>query len=215
MEEGAPKKFNNVVLPENILIRDEQNEAERARNAGQEKDLLKGPNDLSWDNQALRSLPIDPIGENYVRKNVPNASFSRVLPTPIKNPKIVALSPSALELLGLDVEKALQFRYFVDYLCGNKVFPGSEPAAHCYCGHQFGHFAGQLGDGRAMYLGEVINHKGERWEIQLKGAGRTPYSRSADGRAVLRSSIREFLCSEGMFYLGVPTTRAGSCVTSS
>uniref|UniRef100_A0A3Q0RHN7 Selenoprotein O n=1 Tax=Amphilophus citrinellus TaxID=61819 RepID=A0A3Q0RHN7_AMPCI len=103
--------------------------------------------------------------------------------------------------------------------------PGSEPAAHCYCGHQFGQFAGQLGDGAACYLGEVKVPPGQdpellrenpsgRWEIQVKGAGLTPYSRQADGRKVLRSSIREFLCSEAMFFLGVPTTRAGSVVTS-
>ena len=74
--------------------------------------------------------------------------------------------------------------------------PGTDPAAHCYCGHQFGYFAGQLGDGAAMYLGEVINNRGERWEMQLKGAGLTPYSRTAYGRKVLRSTLREFLCSE-------------------
>lgn len=85
---------------------------------------------------------------------------------------------------------------------------------HCYCGHQFGQFAGQLGDGAAMYLGEVCTEAGERWELQLKGAGPTAFSRQADGRKVLRSSIREFLCSEAMFHLGVPTTRAGSCVSS-
>uniref|UniRef100_A0A6T8K5B8 Selenoprotein O n=1 Tax=Hemiselmis andersenii TaxID=464988 RepID=A0A6T8K5B8_HEMAN len=84
--------------------------------------------------------------------------------------------------------------------------------AMCYGGHQFGNWAGQLGDGRAMSLGEVINSKGERWELQLKGAGPTPYSRTADGRAVLRSSVREYLCSEAMYHLGVPTTRALSLV---
>ncbi len=79
--------------------------------------------------------------------------------------------------------------------------PGSDPAAHNYCGHQFGHFAGQLGDGAAISLGEVVNARGQRWEVQLKGAGLTPYSRAADGRKVLRSSIREFLASEAMFHL--------------
>jgi uncharacterized protein YdiU (UPF0061 family) len=99
-------------------------------------------------------------------------------------------------------------------LSGNKLLPGSETASHCYCGHQFGVFAGQLGDGAAIYLGEVINDHGERWEIQLKGAGLTPYSRTADGRKVLRSTLREFLCCEAIHNLGVPTTRAGSCVSS-
>ena len=83
-----------------------------------------------------------------------------------------------------------------------------------YCGHQFGHFSGQLGDGATMYLGEIITSKGERIELQFKGAGKTPYSRSADGRKVLRSSLREFLCSEAHHYLGIPTTRAGTIVTS-
>ena len=82
------------------------------------------------------------------------------------------------------------------------------PYAQCYGGHQFGVWAGQLGDGRAITLGEVVNSRGERWELQLKGCGKTPYSRFADGLAVLRSSIREFLCSEAMHGLGIPTTRA-------
>ena len=91
---------------------------------------------------------------------------------------------------------------------GNRVVPGMAPYAACYGGHQFGVWAGQLGDGRAISLGEVVTAAGRRWELQLKGAGLTPYSRSADGRAVLRSSIREFLCSEAMHHLGIPTTRA-------
>jgi uncharacterized protein YdiU (UPF0061 family) len=89
-----------------------------------------------------------------------------------------------------------------------------DPYAMCYGGHQFGNWAGQLGDGRAINLGEVINHTGQRWAMQLKGAGPTPYSRSADGLAVLRSSVREFLCSEAMYHLGVPTTRALSLVVT-
>lgn len=88
------------------------------------------------------------------------------------------------------------------------------PYAQCYGGHQFGMWAGQLGDGRAITLGEVLNSKGERWELQLKGAGKTPYSRFADGLAVLRSSIREFLCSEAMHFLGIPTTRALCLLTT-
>lgn len=96
---------------------------------------------------------------------------------------------------------------------GTSVLPDSNPYAMCYGGHQFGHWAGQLGDGRAINLAEV-EHEGRRWALQLKGAGETPYSRSADGLAVLRSSIREYLCSEAMFHLGVPTTRALSLVLS-
>ena len=103
---------------------------------------------------------------------------------------------------------------FAQVFGGNALLDGMQPYAANYGGHQFGHWAGQLGDGRAITLGETINAAGERWELQLKGAGPTPYSRSADGRAVLRSSIREFLCSEAMHHLGVPTTRALSLVTT-
>jgi uncharacterized protein YdiU (UPF0061 family) len=97
---------------------------------------------------------------------------------------------------------------FAQVFGGNALLPGMQPFATNYGGHQFGHWAGQLGDGRAITLGEVLDAEGQRWELQLKGAGPTPYSRSADGRAVLRSSIREFLCSESMHHLGIPTTRA-------
>eukprot|EP01034_Spumella_vulgaris_P034182 gene34182-42145_t len=130
----------------------------------------------------------------------------------VKNPVLVAKSQSALDLIGLTPN--IDDSELAEYLSGNKIIPGSQPAAHCYCGHQFGSFAGQLGDGATMYLGEVINPEGKRWELQLKGAGKTPFSRTADGRKVLRSSIREFLGSEALFYLNVPTTRSGSCVTS-
>lgn len=104
----------------------------------------------------------------------------------------------------------------MEYFAGNRLLPGSDPAAHNYCGHQFGHFAGQLGDGAAITLGEVVNVDGQRWEVQLKGAGLTPYSRAADGRKVLRSSIREFLASEAMHHLvcvvvGVACARVCCC----
>ncbi|CAH3179204.1 unnamed protein product [Porites lobata] len=167
---------------------------------------------LNFDNLALRTLPIDKETKNYVRQ-VSGACFSRVEPAPVENARTVAYSSQAMSLLDLPQEE-LERDEFPEYFSGNKLLPGAEPSAHCYCGHQFGYFSGQLGDGAAMYLGEVVNKKGERWEIQFKGAGLTPYSRHADGRKVLRSSIREFLCSEAMHFLGVPTTRAGSCVTS-
>jgi serine/tyrosine/threonine adenylyltransferase len=127
----------------------------------------------------------------------------------------VVWSPSALELLGLSQDQVTSRDDAAAILCGNKVLSGSDPVAHCYCGYQFGFFSGQLGDGAAISLGEVVNGRGERWELQLKGAGPTPYSRSADGRKVLRSTLREFLCSEAMHALGIPTTRAGSVVMSS
>ncbi|GAB1609313.1 protein adenylyltransferase SelO, mitochondrial-like [Argonauta hians] len=168
---------------------------------------------LKFDNQALRCLPFDSSDDVKTQRSVPNACFSKAEPTPVENPTMVAYSPSALALLGLTVED-MESKEAVQYFSGNKIMKGSEPAAHCYCGYQFGLFSGQLGDGAAMYLGEVINEKNERWEIQLKGAGLTPFSRGADGRKVLRSTIREFLCSEAFYYLGIPTTRAGTCVTS-
>lgn len=179
---------------------------------------------LDFDNVVLKKLPLDPSEEPGVRL-VKGACFSRVKPEPLTNPRFVAVSREALALLGLDEDEVLNDPLGPEYLSGSKVMPGSEPAAHCYCGHQFGQFAGQLGDGAACYLGEVKVPPGQnpellrenpsgRWEIQVKGAGMTPYSRKADGRKVLRSSIREFLCSEAMFFLGIPTTRAGSVVTS-
>uniref|UniRef100_A0A3Q3BSH3 Selenoprotein O n=2 Tax=Kryptolebias marmoratus TaxID=37003 RepID=A0A3Q3BSH3_KRYMA len=179
---------------------------------------------LDFDNVVLRRLPLDPSEEPGARQ-VKGACFSRVKPQPLSNPRFVAVSPEALALLGLHADQVVKDPLGPEYLSGSRVMPGSEPAAHCYCGHQFGHFAGQLGDGAACYLGEVKVPPGQdpellrenpsgRWEIQVKGAGLTPYSRQADGRKVLRSSIREFLCSEAMFFLGVPTTRAGSVVTS-
>uniref|UniRef100_A0A3Q1BFD9 Selenoprotein O n=1 Tax=Amphiprion ocellaris TaxID=80972 RepID=A0A3Q1BFD9_AMPOC len=168
---------------------------------------------LDFDNVALKKLPLDPSEEPGVRQ-VKGACFSRVKPQPLTKPRFVAVSQEALALLGLDGEAVLNDPLGPEYLSGSRVMPGSEPAAHCYCGHQFGQFAGQLGDGAACYLGEVKVPSAGRWEIQVKGAGLTPYSRQADGRKVLRSSIREFLCSEAMHFLGVPTTRAGSVVTS-
>ncbi|CAF1151995.1 unnamed protein product [Rotaria sordida] len=168
---------------------------------------------IKFDNLALRVLPIDQVQENYVR-TVSGACFSKVKPTPVKNPKLVAYSSDALKLIDIDEEATKDERQLAQVFSGNVLLQGMDPAAHCYCGHQFGYFSGQLGDGATMYLGEIINKKNERWELQLKGAGKTPYSRTADGRKVLRSSIREFLCSEAIFCLGIPTTRAGTCVTS-
>ncbi|MCA1979414.1 MAG: YdiU family protein [Thiobacillus sp.] len=139
---------------------------------------------------------------------LPDIFYSRVQATPVPDPRLVCHSPGALALLGLDAD-AIGHPELVEALAGNRVLPGMEPLAALYAGHQFGHYVPQLGDGRALLLGEVNG-----WEIQLKGAGRTPYSRGGDGRAVLRSSIREFLCSEAMHALGIPTTRALALVAS-
>jgi uncharacterized protein YdiU (UPF0061 family) len=126
---------------------------------------------------------------------------------------LLAWSPEVAELLGLPRDAA-SASPLVEALAGNHVLPGMDPYAACYGGHQFGNWAEQLGDGRAITLGELVVRPGARYELQLKGAGPTPYSRMGDGRAVLRSSVREFLCSEAMHHLGVPTTRALSLVTT-
>ncbi len=126
---------------------------------------------------------------------------------PLHNIELASYSPAAGQLLDLPADISAD-AHFIPWLSGQQPWPGARPVAQVYSGHQFGVWAGQLGDGRALLLGEVENRRGELWEIQLKGAGSTPYSRGADGRAVLRSTIREYLCSEAMAALGVPTTRA-------
>ncbi len=167
---------------------------------------------LTFDNQFQRELPADPQSHNRCRQ-VQGAAFSRVLPARVADPQLVACAAEVAELLGLD-EESCASSDFVEVFSGNKLLPGMDPYALCYGGHQFGNWAGQLGDGRAINLGEVITPGGTRQILQLKGAGLTPYSRRADGLAVLRSSVREFLCSEAMHHLGVPTTRALSLVTT-
>jgi len=152
-----------------------------------------------------KELPADPDQTN-TRRQVPNACFSFVKPKATKNPSLIHASPEVAELLGITAQD-LESDEFLSIFSGNKIIENSKPYAMCYGGHQFGNWAGQLGDGRAINLGEVV-HNDQRWAMQLKGAGPTPYSRTADGLAVLRSSIREHLCSEAMFHLGVPTTRS-------
>lgn len=220
---------------------------------------------VTLGSHALARLPVD--GSRDARsRQVPNCCFSLVNPTPVSRPTLVAVSkPCFDEILGIDVPSdvasgvhttttlpgaaangsdatAGSRASFAEVFAGNRLLPGSVPAAHCYCGHQFGSFAGQLGDGAAILLGDVVaisepwnvvsaaatphstaagdneeifrRHFSRYAEIQLKGAGPTPYSRASDGRKVLRSSIREFLCSEFMHGLGIPTTRAAAVVTS-
>ena len=156
-------------------------------------------------------LPADPILEN-TRRQVPEACFSYVTPKIPKNPSLIHISPEMLSELGLS-EADSKTKDFLNVVTGAAVLPNTKPYAMCYGGHQFGNWAGQLGDGRAINLTE-IEHNNKRWALQLKGAGATPYSRTADGLAVLRSSIREYLCSEAMHHLGVPTTRALSVALS-
>ncbi|AXK73606.1 YdiU family protein [Lysobacter sp. TY2-98] len=168
--------------------------------------------DLHFDNRFVHELPGDPARGKAVRQ-VHGALWSPVDPDPVAAPRVLAVSREMLSTLGLDARDA-ESPEFAQVFGGNALLAGMQPYASNYGGHQFGHWAGQLGDGRAITLGETVNAAGERWELQLKGAGRTPYSRTADGRAVLRSSIREFLCSEAMHHLGVPTTRALSLVAT-
>ena len=160
---------------------------------------------LDFENTFVRDLPADPVLTNTPRA-VRNACYTRVTPTPVPAPRLLGWSDAVGDMLG--IARPAPTGPAVDVLTGNRVLAGMQPYAARYGGHQFGHWAGQLGDGRAMTLAEVVNAEGRRFDLQLKGAGMTPYSRHADGRAVLRSSVREFMCSEAMHHLGVPTTRA-------
>ena len=163
-------------------------------------------------NELIESIETD-RRDSFVA--IGSAFLTRLPASPLPAPYLVGISADTAAQLGFDAANA-QDPAFIEYFTGNtsRDLPADElPYASVYSGHQFGVWAGQLGDGRAMGLGE-IEHDGKRLELQLKGAGRTPYSRMGDGRAVLRSSIREYLCSEAMHHLGIPTTRA-LCVTGS
>lgn len=171
---------------------------------------LESLEELVFDNRFIEQLPGDPELINQ-RRQVKGACYSRVEPTAVSSPALVAYSKEVAEILDIN-EAVCESSLFTEVFSGNRLLRDMQPFAMCYGGHQFGNWAGQLGDGRAINLGEVRNQKGEHYTLQLKGAGPTPYSRTADGLAVLRSSVREFLCSEAMYHLGVPTTRALSLV---
>jgi len=160
---------------------------------------------LKWVRRFLNETPGDSVTGGPARQ-VPHVCWSRVEPSPAPNPELLLWSSEMATQLGLDTFDEV-------VLGGGQVVEGMDPYAQRYGGHQFGNWAGQLGDGRAITLGEV-QLANEVFELQLKGAGSTPYSRFADGKAVLRSSIREFLCSEAMHHLRVPTTRALSLVST-
>jgi len=147
---------------------------------------------------------------SYAR--LPETFYSKVEPTPVRAPKLVKLNESLAKALGLNVQ-TLQSEESTAVFAGNKVPEGAEPLAQAYAGHQFGHFT-MLGDGRAILLGEQITVQGERFDIQLKGSGRTPYSRGGDGRAALGPMLREYIISEAMHALGIPTTRSLAVVTT-
>lgn len=160
---------------------------------------------------AVRTLETLPFDNTFAR--LPDAFYAKVEPTPLKNPFLVCFNPDAAALIDLDPEEAKRPE-FAGCFGGHYLLPGSEPIAMVYAGHQFGAYVSRLGDGRAILLGEVRNSRGEKWDLHLKGGGLTPFSRDDDGRAVLRSSIREYLCSEALHGLGIPTTRA-LCVVGS
>ncbi|PHS08779.1 MAG: hypothetical protein COA88_06005 [Kordia sp.] len=160
---------------------------------------------LKITNTFTKDLPADPLLEN-TRRQVSGACYSYVTPKTTKKPQLVHTADEVASVLGI-TEIDLKSEEFLNIFTGNTILKNTTPYAMCYGGHQFGNWAGQLGDGRAINLTEV-EHDNKKWTLQLKGAGETPYSRTADGLAVLRSSVREYLCSEAMFHLGVPTTRA-------
>jgi uncharacterized protein YdiU (UPF0061 family) len=155
-------------------------------------------------------LKLEQLHFDNTYARLPPGFSVRVPPSPLSEARLVSASPAALQLLGLPLTEA-QRPEFVEALGGARPLPGMEPIAMVYAGHQFGVFVPRLGDGRALLLGEVRTPSGERWELHLKGSGLTPFSRMGDGRAVLRSTIREYLCSEAMHALGIPTTR-GLCI---
>ncbi|BBP00255.1 protein adenylyltransferase SelO [Sulfuriferula nivalis] len=148
---------------------------------------------------------------NYA--TLPEHFYSQINPTPLENAQLLHFNSAAANLIDIEPDH-FENNTIAEYLCGNILPSQSKPIAAVYAGHQFGHYVAQLGDGRAISIGG-ITHNQQHWELQLKGAGPTPYSRNSDGRAVLRSSIREYLCSEAMHGLGIPTTRALSLVGSS
>jgi len=158
---------------------------------------------------ALASLTFE---NRYIK--LPGPFFHAVSPSPLVGAHLASFNEELGALIGLTAEDARK-QGFVDYFSGAREFPGAEPLAMAYAGHQFGHFVPQLGDGRAMLLGQVRDTQGQLWDMHLKGSGPTRFSRGSDGRAVLRSSIREYLCSEAMFGLGIPTTRALCLIASS
>src|SRR5690606_20196092 len=185
--------------------------------------LLPGRHLLCAARQARRARParrrsimsVDTLGQLEVRNSyaaLPPVFYSRLEPRPLTAPRLLHANEQAAALIGLSAD-ALRSDEFLRVFSGQQPLPGGQTLAAVYSGHQFGVWAGQLGDGRAHLLGEVAGHGGN-WELQLKGAGMTPYSRMGDGRAVLRSSVREYLASEAMHGLGIPTTRSLALVVS-
>ena len=167
---------------------------------------------LQLDNHFVRHLPADPEQRN-IRRQVSKACYSRVQPLQFPRATLLGWSQPLAAQLGLSPLQLGEAR-FAQIFSGTELLSGSEPFAQCYGGHQFGNWAGQLGDGRAILIGEVIDRDGRLRDIQLKGSGPTPFSRRGDGRAALGPVLREYLVSEAMFSLGIPSTRALAAVTT-
>ena len=155
---------------------------------------------MDWETRFLQSTPGEVIVNSKPREVV-QSCWVGAEPEKHGNISLIGWTDSVAAMFGIQKARHLEF-------AGQKIVNGMQPFAHCYGGHQFGKWAGQLGDGRAISIGEGKNQTGDYHEFQLKGSGLTAFSRRGDGKAVLRSSIREFLCSEAMHALGVPTTRA-------
>ena len=155
--------------------------------------------------------PIAVFSNSYAR--LPERFFARLAPTPAPKPRLIKFNELLASELGVDAQ-GLEPDELAEMFAGNITPPGAEPIAMAYAGHQFGHFVPQLGDGRAILLGEVLDRNGERRDVQLKGAGRTPFSRGGDGRAALGPVLREYLVCEAMHALGIPTTRALAAVST-
>lgn len=170
---------------------------------------MKQLSSLNFKNTFTENFPGDDSGDLQQRQT-PGVLYSKTLPTPVANPQLIGWSDVLATQLGISPASSED----INVLAGNLVTSSMYPYSACYAGHQFGNWAGQLGDGRAITLGEFEARDNRSWELQLKGAGPTPYSRRADGRAVLRSSVREYLMSEAMYHLNVPTTRALSLVST-
>jgi uncharacterized protein YdiU (UPF0061 family) len=154
-----------------------------------------------------------PIAFDHSYARLPERFYARVAPTPVRSPALVKVNTELAELLGIPVEELVS-PAGIEALAGNRTFEGSDPIALAYAGHQFGGFVPRLGDGRALLLGEVVGRDGVRRDLQLKGSGPTPFSRRGDGRAALGPVLREYLVSESMHALGIPTTRALAAVTT-
>ena len=200
------------------LPADSRTAMERSRD---KKPMPTSNKSMSSPQEPLSASPaaaaLDPHSVRFGFENtyarLPERFYARLDPTPVAAPRLVKLNVELARKLGLDPE-ALASPRGVEVLAGNRVAEGAEPVALAYAGHQFGYFVPQLGDGRAILLGEVMARDGARYDIQLKGCGPTPFSRGGDGRAALGPVLREYIVSEGMAALGIPTTRALAAVTT-